>query len=70
MRKEFPKYLMKVNGQRQFLTLKEAAVAYDSGFFPVEFSRYVLDETFSVRKMTDDDRQAISNAADEYSFNK
>lgn len=66
----FPKYLMKINGNRKFLTFKEAFVAYDSGSADVKFGQYVLKEDFSVRKMNDDDRSRIIKAADEYSASK
>ena len=67
---EFPKYLMKINGERKFLSLRDAYVAYDSGFTHVEFGRYVLNEDFSVRKMTIEDTSKISNAADKYGASK
>lgn len=66
----FPKYLMKINGGRKFLPFGEAYVAYDSGSARVEFGRYVLNEDFSVRKMTDEDKSKISDAADKYSASK
>lgn len=67
---KFPKYLMKINRERKFLTFREAYVTYDSGLAQVEFGRYVLNEDFSVRKMTDEDKSKISDAADEYSASK
>ncbi len=66
----FPKYLMKIGGERNFLSFREAYVAYDLGFALVEFGRYVLNEDFSVRKMTDEDKSKISDAADAYSASK
>jgi len=67
---EFPKYLMKINGERKFLSFRDAFVFYDSGSLLVEFGRYVLNEDFSVRKMTDEDRTKISRSADNYSASK
>ncbi len=67
---EYPKYLMKVNGDRKFFPFAEAAAIYDSGHERVEFGRYVLNEDFSVRKMTDEEKWKISRAADEYSHSK
>ena len=67
---DFPKYLMKINGNRKFLTFHEAYVAYDSGSANVEFGRYVLSEDGSVRAMTDEDKSKISEAADKYSASK
>jgi hypothetical protein len=68
--KLWPKYLMKINGRRQFLTLGEAGRAYDNGMVSVEFGRYVLSEDFSVVPMNDTDRKEISDAADRYSESK
>jgi hypothetical protein len=67
---KFPKYLMKINGQRKFLSFERAYVMFDSGSDQVEFGRYVLEADFSVRKMTDEDREAISEAAERYSDSK
>lgn len=67
---EFPKYLMKIDGQRKFLTFHEAAAAYDSGSARVEFGRHVLNEDLSIRKMTQEDRGGISRAADDHSSSK
>jgi hypothetical protein len=67
---EFPKYLMKINGQRKFLSLRDAYVAYDSGFDKVKFGIYVLEKDFSVRKMTEEDAEKISNFADKHSESK
>ena len=67
---EFPKYLMKIDGQRRFLTFHEAAADYDSGSHQVEFGCYVLDADFSVREMTQEDREGISRAADDHSSSK
>lgn len=67
---EFPKYLMRVNGERRFLTFRNAYIALNSGFDHVTFGRYVLNEDDSVRKMTGEDRSKISNAADKYSASK
>lgn len=68
--KDFPKYLLKVDGQRKFYTFAEAYVLYDSGMVKVEFGRYVLYEDFTVRKMDESDKSAISKAADKYSESK
>ena len=67
---EFPKYLMKINGQRQFLPLDKAAAAYDSGHDQVSFGRYVLNADFSVGLMEEADRKRVSDAAGEYSGSK
>ena len=68
--KLFPKYLMKIDGKRQFLSLGQAATAYDCGFARVSFGHYVLHEDYTVVPMSEKDKSCISNAADEYSANK
>lgn len=68
--RQFPKYLMKINGKRKFLSFRDACVAYDSGLVKVEFGRYVLNEDFSARKMTKEDKTKIRKAADEYCARK
>ncbi len=67
---DFPKYLMKIDGERKFLSFRDAYVAYDLGFVPVEFGRYVLNADFSVQKMTEEDKSEISYAADKYNAGK
>lgn len=67
---DFPKYLMKINGNRKFLSFREAYVAYNSGSAEVEIGSYVLNEDFSARKMTVADRSKISGASDAYSASK
>ncbi len=70
MNGEFPKYLMKIGRNRKYLPLGEAAKAYDCGHADVRFGRYVLNEDYSVREMTNEDRDQISKAADNYSASK
>lgn len=67
---KFPMYQMKINGNRMFLPFEQAYVVYNSGSTQVEFGRYVLNEDFSVRKMTKEDKSKISDAADQYSASK
>ncbi len=67
---QFPKYLMKIDGNRRYLTFEEAAAAYNSGMSQVEFGRHVLNEDFTVRLMTTEDMSRISCAADRYSASK
>jgi len=67
---DFPKYLMVIDGKLHFVPFREAYVAYDNGFVPVEFGQYVLNHDFSVREMTEEDKSKISDAADEYSASK
>jgi len=67
---ELPKYLMKVNGNMKFLSFTDASIAYDNGWVRVEFGPYVLGKDYSIRKMSDEERLEISDAADEYSMSK
>jgi hypothetical protein len=62
---EFPKYLMNFNGNKQFLSLKEAAIAYGEGH-NARFGRYVLYEDFKVGRMTWKHRKMITNVAAAY----
>ncbi len=68
--RQFPKYLMKIDGERKFLSFRDACVAYGSGLVKVEFGRYVLNEDFSAREMTEQDKLEIERAADKYSSGK
>lgn len=61
---------MKIGGQRIFLSFHDARVAYDAGTIKVEFGRYVLWADLTMQKMTPEDKQRISDAADEYSASK
>ena len=57
--REFPKYLMKINDEEQFMTFLDACKTYVQGNVPVEFGRYVLNEDFRVRRLTEEDRHMI-----------
>ena len=66
-KRKFPKYLMKVNGKRRFLNLKEAAEAYDSLFDRASFGRYVMKSDFRVRLFCRKDKLKIRKVADKLS---
>jgi hypothetical protein len=62
---------MRVNGQMLWCSLGQAGAHYDNGFVPVTIGELVIDALGSdPRPMTDEDRQAISHAADDYSDSK
>lgn len=67
---EETQFMLLTNGHPRFYTLKEAAPAYDNGHDRVEFGHWALEPDFTLRPMTDDEKRAISEAADEYSANK
>lgn len=66
----FPWYLMKIGGERKFLPISEAGVAYDSGWVNVEIVGDVLEADGTVRPITEKERARISDIADEYSASK
>ena len=67
---EFPKYLMEIDGKKKFFTIRDAGVWYDNGFMRVEIGGEVLEADFSVREITKEEREKISEIADEYSASK
>lgn len=67
---DFPRYEMIINGKREFLRFAEAVRAYDTGFVRVEFGELIMQSDFSTRPMTDAEKVAISDAAEEYSASK
>lgn len=62
---------MSVDGHDEWLPLNAAAKIFDNGQVHVDFGFFVIDEADTLpRNITDDDREKISNAADELSANK
>ena len=61
---DFPKYLIKINDEQRFLSFREALGAHNSAFSRGDFGEYILNEDFSVRKMTSDDKSRILIASD------
>lgn len=74
MSANFPKYHMIVTiddkVRQSFMSLGTAGATYDSGWAQVEIGSLVLMEDFTLREMTDEDRQHISEAADRHSESK
>ncbi len=74
MSASFPKYHMIVTigdkVRQSFMSLGTARATYDSGWAQVEIGSLVLMEDFTLREMTDEDRQNISEAADRHSESK
>ncbi len=66
----FPRYLMIVNGNRLWLDIGNAGVAFDSGWVPVRIGGKVIEEDGTERDVTDEEKQRISDIAEEYSASK
>ena len=66
----FPLYKMLIDGQEQWLPLRRAGVAYDSGWSNVEIGGLVLESAGLAREITIEERGQISDIADEYSASK
>lgn len=64
------RYLMIINGERKWLPIEEAGVAYDNGFVPVTIGGYVLVGNFIERKITNTERRKIVAIADHHSERK
>ena len=62
-------YLMVINGQREWKSIYQAGVAYDSGWVRVEIGGYVI-EGGKERPITTEERALIAEIADEHSANK
>lgn len=67
---EFPKFLVIVDGRKQYLKLGLAAQALNNGFARVEVGREVLEADFTIRPITVDERRRIDNIADEWAAAK
>lgn len=67
---EWPRYNMVINGKSEWLTLKRAGIAFDSGWMPVKIGGQVLLEDGTVRDITRLERQRISDIAEEWSADK
>ena len=68
--KEFPKIGLTVDGKKKFCPLREAVALWDSGWVRVEDTGEVLEEDFSVRKMTEEENLAFQARADALSESK
>jgi len=67
---EFPRYLMRFNGEEKFMSIQEAGMDFDNGFVRVEIGGLVLNEDFSVRRITSAEESEISEIADRHSSSK
>lgn len=69
---EFPRFLMRVNGEEKFMSIQEAGVNFDNGFVQVEIGGLVLldGEEFCVRRITPAEESEISDIADRHSSSK
>lgn len=69
-RAKYPLYEMWIEGKKEYLSLGRAGSAYNNGFVAVEIGEWVLYAEGRTRRMTDDDRAAISDMADDISDSK
>ena len=68
---KFPLYLMKIDEEFKFYPIHEAAAWFDNGYVRVDFGGFVLlDDKMTVRRITDAEKNKISDMADEYSARK
>lgn len=67
---EYPQYLMWINGERRFLSLREAGIVYDSGYDQIEIAGEVMESDGKIRSITDEERRRISEIADRVSSSK
>lgn len=70
-KKDFPKVGLIVAGNKRFYPLNAAIAFWNCGAIKVESaSNEVLEENFTVRKMTDVENDEFQRRTDEYSANK
>ena len=68
---KYPIYELVVEGKSEWCSLYRAGVLYDSGWMKVELGTWVQDSAdVPPRRMNNDDRARIRDAADECSANK
>jgi len=61
---------MIVNGKIELRSLQEAGVIFDSGWQQVEIGGRILTSSTKMREITKEDRQRISESAEEHSASK
>lgn len=66
----WPKYRMVIDGDARWLNLRDAGIAYDSGWCPVSIGGQVMEEDATVRDILPIERQRIADIADDYSGSK
>lgn len=65
-----PLYEMIIDGKQFWLSIKQAGIAYDSGWMPVQIGGSVLEREGAPRLITDAERQRIADIADDWSASK
>ena len=68
--KHFPLYLMRENDKRFFLPFSRAAALFNSWFSKADIVGTVLEEDFTLRDITNAERKALMNLADEIDASK
>lgn len=66
----WPKYRMVINGKTKWLSVKQAGIAFDSGWHPVSIGGQVMEEDSTIRDITAAERTRISDIAEEWSASK
>lgn len=66
----FPLYQMIVDGKQEWHTLRNAGIVYDCGWLSISIGGLVLDQPGMTRDITEEERQKISDIADEWSASK
>lgn len=67
---EYPLFLMHVDGQSKFYPKRQAGALLDSWFAKVEVGGLVLNDDLTVRKITKDEQNELSEIADRVSERK
>jgi hypothetical protein len=67
---DWPRYNMVIDGKSEWLTLKRAGIAFDSGWVPVSIGGQVLEEDGTIRDITTEERTRIADIADDWSASK
>ena len=62
--KEFPKYLIIVDGKGFYVPFRQAGGLANSYFQKVEIGGLVLEEDFSIRLMTEEEYNSVVDLAD------
>ena len=64
-----PIYLMLIGGQRRWLPIRDAGIAYDSGWISISIGGFVIEDGIE-RKITNEEIEKIEEIADEHSASK
>lgn len=65
-----PLYEMIIDDKTYWLLIRQAGIAYDSGWVPVSIGGHVLDGPGPTRLITNEERRRIADIADDWSASK